>query len=81
MSTQELAKELPYSDTYGAEPWDAPAERAKSIHKAIERDIRKQDPEHSRKVSEAKKKAQSKAKKELKSLGKQLLDWKTWKTP
>ena len=36
VSTQELAKELPYSDTYGAEPWDTPAERAKSIHKAIE---------------------------------------------
>ena len=26
-STEELAQELPFSDTYGAEPWDTPSER------------------------------------------------------
>ena len=62
VSTQELVQELPYSGTYGAEPWDTPAERAEKITKAIERDIRKKNPKHSRKVSEAKKRKRLKRK-------------------
>ena len=67
VSTQELAQELPFSETYGAEPWDTPSERAESIKKAVKRNIRK--------------KATDAAKKKAKSLAKKALDWKTWKTP
>ena len=67
VNTQELAQELPFSDTYGAEPWDTPSERAESIKKAVKRRIRK--------------KATDAAKKKAESLTKKALDWKTWKTP
>ena len=67
VSTQELAQELPFSDTYGEEPWDTPSERAESIKKAVKRRIRK--------------KATDAAKKKADSLAKKALDWKTWKTP
>ena len=83
VSSAELAKELPYSGTYGAEPWDTPAERAETISKAIGRDVRRQttDPAKKRAESLAKKTAEKKAtdsaKKEVKKLAKKVLDWKT----
>ena len=41
LSSEELAKDLPFSDTYGVEPWDTPKERVDSIKKAVKRGIRK----------------------------------------
>ena len=67
LSREELAQELPFSDTYGVEPWDTPSERVESIKKAVKRGIRK--------------KATDAAKKKAESLAKKALDWKTWKTP
>ena len=67
VGTQELAKELPFSVTYGEEPWDTPSERVESLSKAVKRKIRK-------KAAEA-------VKKKGESLAKKALDWKTWKTP
>ena len=67
MSSAELAQELPFSDTYGVEPWDTPSELVESIKKAVKRGIRK--------------KATDAAKKKAESLTKKALDWKTWKTP
>ena len=67
LSSEELAKGLPFSDTYGVEPWDTPSERVESIKKAVKRGIRK--------------KAADAAKKKAESLAKKALDWKTWKTP
>ncbi|CAH3024491.1 unnamed protein product, partial [Porites evermanni] len=67
LSSAELAKELPFSDTYGVEPWDTPSERVDSIKKSLKRGIRK--------------KAAEVAKKKGKSLAKKALDWKSWKTP
>ena len=66
-STEELAQELPFSDTYGVEPWDTPRERAESIKKAVKRGIRKR--------------ATDAAKKKAESLAKKALEWETWKTP
>ena len=65
--TEELAQELPFSDTHGVEPWDTPSERVQSIKKAVKRNIRK--------------KATDAAKKKAESLAKKALEWKTWKTP
>ena len=67
LSTQELAKKLPFSDTYGAEPWDTPSERVESIKRSVKRNIRK--------------KATDAAAKKAESLAKKALDWKSWKTP
>ena len=67
VSTQELAQELPFSDTHGVEPWDTPSERVESIKKAVKRSIRK--------------KATDAAQKKAESLAKKALEWKTWKTP
>ena len=67
VSTEELAQELPFSDTYGVEPWDTPSERVESIKKAVKRSIRKR--------------ATDAAKKKAESLAKKALEWKTWKTP
>ena len=67
VSSAELAQELPFSDTYGVEPWDTPSERVESIKKAVKRGIRK--------------KATDAAKKKAESLAKKDLEWKTWKTP
>ena len=67
VSSEELAKELPFSDTYGPEPWDTPSERVESIKKAVKRGIRK--------------KAAGVTKKKAASLAKKALEWKTWKTP
>lgn len=67
VSTEELAQELPFSDTHGAEPWDTPSERVESIKKAVKRSIRK--------------KATDAAQKKAESLAKKALEWKTWKTP
>jgi len=67
VSTEELAQELPFSDTHGVEPWDTPSERVESIKKAVKRNIRK--------------KATDAAKKKAESLAKKALEWKTWKTP
>ena len=67
LSSEELAKDLPFSDTYGQEPWDTPSERVESIKKAVKRGIRK-------KAAEA-------TKKKAAGLAKKALDWKTWKTP
>ena len=67
LSREELAQELPFSDTYGQEPWDTPSERVESIKKAVKRGIRKR--------------ATDAAKKKAESLAKKALDWKTWKTP
>ena len=67
LSSEELAQDLPFSDTYGVEPWDTPQERVESIKKAVKRSIRK--------------KATDAAKKKAESLAKKALDWKTWKTP
>ena len=67
LSSEELAKDLPFSDAYGVEPWDTPSERVESIKKAVKRGIRK------RAAGVAKKTATSGAKKAL--------DWKSWKTP
>ena len=67
VSTEELAQELPFSDTYGAEPWDTPSERVESIKKAVKRGIRKR--------------ATDAAKKKAESLAKKALDWETWKPP
>ena len=67
VGTQELAKELPFSVTYGEEPWDTPSERVESLSKAVKRKIRK-------KAAEA-------VKKKGESLVTKALDWKTWKTP
>ena len=67
LSREELAHELPFSDTYGQEPWDTPSERVESIKKAVKRGIRKR--------------ATDAAKKKAESLAKKALDWKSWKTP
>ena len=67
LSREELAQELPFSDTYGQEPWDTPSERVESIKKAVKRGIRK--------------KAADAAKKQAASVAKKALDWKSWKTP
>ena len=67
LSSEELAKDLPFSDTYGQEPWDTPSERVESIKKAVKRGIRK--------------KAADAAKKQAASVAKKALDWKSWKTP
>ena len=67
LTSEELAKDLPFSDTYGQEPWDTPSERVESIKKAVKRGIRK-------KAAEA-------TKKKAAGLAKKALDWKTWKTP
>ena len=67
LSSEELAQGLPFSDTYGVEPWDTPQERVESIKKAVKRSIRK--------------KATDAAKKKAESLAKKALDWKSWKTP
>ena len=67
VSTEELAQELPFSDTHGVEPWDTPSERVESIKKAVKRSIRK--------------KATDAAQKKAESLAKKALEWKTWKTP
>ena len=67
LSSEELAHELPFSDTYGQEPWDTPSERVESIKKAVKRGIRK--------------KAAGVAKKKAASVAKKALDWKSWKTP
>ena len=67
LSSEELAKDLPFSDTYGQEPWDTPSERVESIKKAVKRGIRK--------------KAADAAKKKATGLAKKALDWKSWKTP
>ena len=67
LSSEELAQGLPFSDTYGQEPWDTPSERVESIKKAVKRSIRK--------------KATDAAKKKAESLAKKALDWKSWKTP
>ena len=64
---QVSSAELPFSDTYGVEPWDTPSERVESIKKAVKRGIRK--------------KATDAAKKKAESLAKKALEWKTWKTP
>ena len=72
VSTQELAKELPFSGSFGQEPWDTPTERAEPISIAVKRDIRKKAAE---------KKATDSAKKEVKKLAKKVWDWKTLKTP
>ena len=40
-STEELAKELPFSEEPGPEPWDTPSDRVASIKKSIKRNIRK----------------------------------------
>ena len=66
-SSAELAQELPFSDTYGVEPWDTPSERVDSINKAVKRKIRQKDKEVS--------------KKKAAGLAKKALEWKTWKTP
>ena len=66
LSSEELAKGLPFSDTYGQEPWDTPSERVESIKKAVKRGIRK--------------KAGGVAKKKAAGLAKKALEWKTWKT-
>ena len=67
LSSEELAKELPFSGTHGQEPWDTPGDRADSIKKAVKRGIRK--------------KAAGVAKKKATSLAKKALEWKSWKTP
>ena len=67
LTSEELAKDLPFSDTYGQEPWDTPSERVESIKKAVKRGIRK--------------KAADAAKKKAASVAKKALDWKSWKTP
>jgi len=67
VSSAELAQELPFSETHGAEPWDTPSERVESIKKAVKRSIRK--------------KATDAAKKKAESLAKKALEWKTWQTP
>ena len=67
VSTEELAQELPFSETYGVEPWDTPSERVESIKKAVKRSIRK--------------KATDAVKKKAESLAKKALEWETWKTP
>ena len=67
LSSEELAKDLPFSDRYGQEPWDTPSERAESIKKAVKRGIRK--------------KAADAAKKKAAGVAKKALDWKSWKTP
>ena len=67
LSSEELAKDLPFSDTYGQEPWDTPSERVESIKKAVKRGIRK--------------KAADAAKKKAAGVAKKALDWKSWKTP
>ena len=67
LSSEELAKDLPFSDTYGQEPWDTPSERVESIKKAVKRGTRK--------------KAADAAKKKATGLAKKALDWKSWKTP
>ena len=67
LSSAELADELPFSVTYGAEPWDTPQERVESIKKATKREIRK-------KITDS-------AKKKAESLAKKALEWKSWKTP
>ena len=64
---QVSSAELPFSDTYGVEPWDTPSERVESIKKAVKRGIRK--------------KATDAAKKKAESLAKKALEWRTWKTP
>ena len=66
-SSAELARELPFSEEAGTEPWDTPSERVDSIKKAVKRGIRK--------------KAAGVAKKKAAGLAKKALDWKTWKTP
>ena len=63
VSTEELAKELPFSEEPGTGPWDTPSERVDSIKQSIRRNIRK--------------KAAGVAKKKGKSLAKKALDWKT----
>ena len=67
LTSAELAEELPFSETYGVEPWDTPSERVESIKKAVKRWIRK--------------KATDAAKKKAESLAMKALEWKTWKTP
>ena len=67
LSSEELAKDLPFSDTYGVEPWDTPSERVESIKKAVKRGIRKR--------------AADAAKKTATSAAKKALDWKSWKIP
>ena len=75
VSSGELAQELPFSDTFGVEPWATPRERADSIKKSVGRNIRTSA------TIAAKKKAAGLAKKKAKALAKKALDWKSWKTP
>ena len=63
VSSAELAQELPFSDTYGVEPWDTPKGRVESIKKAVKRGIRKR--------------ATDAAKKKAESLAKKTLEWKS----
>ena len=65
--TDDLAKELPFSDQPGTEPWDTPSERVESIKQSVKRNIRKR--------------AAAAAKKKGKRLAQKALDWKTWKSP
>ena len=67
VSSAELAEQLPFSTTYGAEPWDTPSERVESIKRAVKQNIRKR--------------ATDAAKKKAESLAKKALEWKTWKAP
>ena len=59
VSTEKLAKELPFSEEPGAEPWDTPSDRVASIKISIKRNIQK------REAAVAKQKGRSLAKKAL----------------
>ena len=63
LTSEELAKDLPFSSTYGQEPWDTPSERVESIKKAVKRGIRK--------------KAAGVAKKKAAGVAKKALEWKS----
>ena len=67
VSTEELAKELPFSEEPGPDPLDTPSDRVASIKKSIKRNIRKRGAVV--------------AKQKGKSLAKKALERKTWKTP
>ena len=67
VSTKELASNLPFSGTFGVEPWDTDSERVESIKKSVKHQVR-------RTATEA-------AKRKAAGLAKKALDWKTWKTP
>ena len=62
---EELAKELPFSDKPGTEPWDTSSERVASIKQSVKRNLRKR--------------AATVAEKKGESLAKKALEWKTWK--